>query len=109
MVKEGKTLAKVFSDLDKSIIDSAKILLKAAIDKTEWTKTDYLMPHEYIVCKYHPALCAAIKAQIALEGYSGTFQGRTYIYIDINDYYYWAFDTIVNRRLLSLGGNKSEF
>jgi hypothetical protein len=71
------------------------------INKAFWKKTNYIQPHEYMLRKDYPEAYSALKEKIDKEGYEAKFLGKTYRYVNIEEYRYWAYDTLINRALLS--------
>lgn len=61
----------------------------------------WIGPHEYLTFFTHPELFRWI-AQLARtrRGYDGTYKGRTYRYVNIRGYKYWALYPILNRERL---------
>lgn len=54
-------------------------------------------PHEYIVKGQNPELFDDVKAAIKEHGYNAKFGKWTYRYLNIGEYKYWAFQTVLNR------------
>lgn len=72
------------------------------INSLRWTfaKTMPQIPHEYIVIDNYPEKADSIKlfaAEIQTHGYTKTFFGKEYKYLDIGDYKYWVIENITNR------------
>jgi hypothetical protein len=74
--------------------------IQELIDKAYWKKTNYISPHEYMMKKDYPEAYAAITELIEKEGYEWVFVGKTYRYVNIGKYKYWAYDILINRTLL---------
>jgi hypothetical protein len=70
------------------------------IDKAFWKKTNYISPHEYMMKKDYPEAYVAITELIEKEGYEEAFLTKSYRYVNIGKYKYWAYDTLINRALL---------
>jgi hypothetical protein len=71
------------------------------INKAFWKKTNYIQAHEYMLRKDYPEVYSALKEKIDKEGYEKEFLGKKYRYVNIGEYRYWAYDTLINRALLS--------
>jgi hypothetical protein len=71
------------------------------INKAYWKKTNYIQPHEYMLRKDYSEVYSALKEKIDKEGYEAKFLGKVYKYVNIGEYRYWAYDTLINRALLS--------
>ena len=84
------------------ITDMNREELQLVIDATEWRKTNYIQPHEYVMQHTHPVLFAALAKVLESDEdvYSGTFRGWAYRYLNIGDYKYWRIEDVLNRELL---------
>jgi hypothetical protein len=71
--------------------------LLVEIENQTWKKTNYIEPHEYILDNWNTALCHAIRRQIDEFGYTGSFMGTLYRYLDIGGYRYWTCGEGINR------------
>ena len=72
-------------------------------NSAEWRKTTTYPPHlehEYILIEKQPELVQMLCAAIDEFGYDEVFYSRTYRYLNLGDYRYWHFDTLVNRETL---------
>jgi len=72
------------------------------INSPNWTfaKTMPDIPHEYIVINHYPEKTAEISRfieQIDKNGYTKTFHGKEYRYLEIDSYKYWVIENIINR------------
>jgi hypothetical protein len=67
-----------------------------------WTKTTYIRPHEYFLRKEHPGLYDLLKQAVAEHGYDASFYGTRFRYLNLGDYKYWVYDTLINRERLDL-------
>lgn len=72
------------------------------IDSVRWTFAKSMpgIPHEYIVVDNYPEKADDMKlfvSEIAKNGYTKTFFGKVYKYLEIGDYKYWVIDNIINR------------
>ena len=74
--------------------------IQELIDKAFWKKTNYISPHEYMMKNDYPEVYAAITELIEKQGYEGAFLTKTYRYVIIGKYKYWAYDTLINRALI---------
>lgn len=73
------------------------------IKEANWTKTNYVAPHEYIICEKYPELFKALKEKIEKEGYDEEFRyfkHREIVrYYDHEGYTYWITGDCLNRKL----------
>lgn len=72
------------------------------INNMDWqfAKTMPEIPHEYIIVDDYPEKSVEIKSFIGTinqVGYTKTFYGKEYKYLEIDDYKYWTIDNIINR------------
>lgn len=76
--------------------------IKKFINLANWrfAKTMPEIPHEYIVIDDYPKKAEQINtfiAEIEQSGYQGSFYGKEYKYLKINNYKYWLIENIINR------------
>jgi len=76
--------------------------IQKLINSVKWTfaKTMADIPHEYIVVGHYPEKSEEIKsfiAEIDKNGYTKSFYGKEYKYLEIYDYKYWVIEDIINR------------
>ena len=72
------------------------------INSVKWTfaKTMPQIPHEYIVTEHYPNKSKEINdfiAHINSHGYTKSFYGKEYKYLEIDGYKYWVIENIINR------------
>jgi hypothetical protein len=73
------------------------------IENNKWIFAETMpkIPHYYIVkddlSNGDKKLFDEFDKYIKINGYSGKFYSKIYIYLNINDYKYWAIDNILNR------------
>lgn len=83
-------------------MNSDLIQIKNLINSVNWqfAKSMPKIPHEYIVTDHYPAKTDEIKKfikEIENHGYSKSFYGKEYKYLEINGYKYWVIENIINR------------
>ena len=85
-------------------MENKKILKKLILSLTwRFAKTMPEIPHEYIVTDSYPEKLSEIKnliAEIENNGYTKSFYGKEYKYLNIDDYKYWVIENIINREKL---------
>lgn len=73
------------------------------IAKANWTKTNYVAPHEYIVCEKSPKLFQLLEEKIREEGYDKEFRylehRKMVRYYDHEGHTYWITENCLNRKL----------
>ena len=72
-------------------------------NSVEWRKTTTYPPHlehEYILIEKQPELVKKLRNAIDEYGYDEVFYSKTYRYLDLENYRYWHFETLVNRETL---------
>jgi hypothetical protein len=78
---------------------------KKLIDSLNWVfaKSMPEIPHEYVAVENYPKKAEVIAKFIDLiekNGYTETFNGKEYKYLEINGYKYWVVEDIINREKL---------
>jgi len=73
------------------------------IKEANWTKTNYVAPHEYIVCEKYPELFNLLEEKIEKEGHNKEFRyfehRKMVRYYDYKRYTYWITGNCLNRKL----------
>ena len=73
------------------------------IKEANWIKTNYVTPHEYVVCEKYPELFNLLKEKVKKEGYDKEFRYLKYRkmvrYCDYKGYTYWITGDCLNRKL----------
>jgi hypothetical protein len=77
-------------------------LAQEAAEAISWTKTNYIRPHEYFLRKDHLALYDQLKRAVDDHGYDAYFYRTPFRYLDLGEYKYWVYDTLINRERLDL-------
>lgn len=85
--------------------------LNDVIAKSYWrdstTYPDH-MQHSYCLQDKHPETVYLLKQAILEYGFDAPFYSKTYRYLIIGDYKYWAYETLVNREVLELTKAREE-
>ena len=89
--RNGETMQETLEPID----------LTQTLKAASWRKSKLAAPHEYVLKHDRPQLFNMMKAMIARDGYRQAFQGRTYLYIDLDGYKYWTVDVVLNRAKLN--------
>jgi len=69
-----------------------EVELRGRLEALEWTETDYISPHEYVLRSEAPELYDLIDLLKRSEGYREKFGGRFWWYFDVGGYKYWTVD-----------------
>lgn len=80
--------------------------IRKLINSLNWqfAKTMPEIPHGYIVIDHYPAKADEINKfikEIENNGYSKSFYGKNYKYLEVNGYKYWVIENIINRAKIS--------
>lgn len=67
-----------------------------------WTHTTYIRPHEYFLRKDHPEAYDLLHRAVADHGYDAYFYRSPFRYLDLREYKYWVYETLINRERLDL-------
>lgn len=79
-------------------IKELEYIVKLTEDLKLWRKTEYVSPHEYIVCTNRDFLLyQLLRDLIEKDGYVEHFKGQAYKYYNIGEYKYWIIEHILNR------------
>jgi hypothetical protein len=87
---------------DKSAPSDSLDTLRTSVEAITWTKTTYIRPHEYFLRDDHPDVYGPLRQAIVEHGYDAYFYRAPFRYLDLGEYKYWAYDTLINRERLDL-------
>jgi hypothetical protein len=77
-------------------------LVQKYVEAITWRKTTYIRPHEYFMRHDQSEVYDLLKRAIDEHGYDAFFYQTIFRYLDLGDFKYWAYDTLVNRERLDL-------
>jgi len=83
-------------------MDKAELLaaLRAEVEGANWRQTNYIDPHEYVLRKDCPTLCALLDVAISQHGYNALFMGKhPGRYFNLDGWRYWGWGRILNRAI----------
>jgi hypothetical protein len=83
-------------------MDTALDLIQESAEAISWTKTTYIRPHEYFLRKDHPSVYDLLQQAVAEHGCDAHFYRSLFRYLNLGDYKYWVYDTLINRERLDL-------
>ena len=78
-------------------------LITDLIAAAAWRESTYLAPHAYVLQRAEPALYNLVRTLVETQGYTASFQGKPYRYLDVGDHTYWLVGHVLNRRPLQGG------
>jgi hypothetical protein len=75
---------------------------RQSAEAISWTHTTYIRPHEYFLRKDHPEAYDLLHQAVTEHGYDAYFYRSPFRYLDLGEYKYWVYETLINCERLDL-------